>query len=358
MKTLILFLSEYKSQPESEYSTDRNFTVTGAQTNEAPVKYAINRLKVNDEILGKIIALTTPTAKKSALDHFRAEIERESPITDVIPVEIPDNVTTTELLRVTLKELLPLEPPDTVIIETTGGYRNAVNALTLLARFLRYSGIRIEFSTYSDLQKKLVTDTREADSLFDLLDAVNVFATSGNPKPMIDEMKSIQGIPEKTAFVAAIRTFYDTVLCCKVSRMDSAVIGLRSAIDSLLNADYEIYNPKLLVFRNLVSEIVRAKMAFIYQDAYLEPLIRWCCENDYIQQALIVLVEKILSYMEYSETMKRYIRKKTDIGKSIEDFRYKRLVDYRDNFSHADVNEINATAADISRYILDLLDIL
>ena len=359
MKTLILFLSVYNNQPEAEYSTDRKFTVTGAQTNEAPVKYAVERLKENDEILGKIIALTTPKARNTALEIFRTGIESCSPITDIIPVDIPDNVTITELLKVTLEELLPLlEPPDTVIIETSGGYRNTVNALTLLGRFLHYSGVEIEFSTYSDFQNKRVTDTKETDSLAKLLEAVNVFATSGNPKPLIEEMKSIRKIPEKTAFVKAIQTFYDTLLCCKMSRMDDAVLGLRQAIISLLDAEYNVDSPKLLVFRELVSKIVRTKMAFIYDDAYLDPLIRWCCENDYIQQAVTILVEKILSYMEFNTTQNRNVRKKTAIGKSIDKDRYDRLVYYRNNINHADGIDVNATAANISKDILDTLNII
>jgi hypothetical protein len=57
--TMILFLSAYNGQPESEYSTDRGFNVTGAQANEAPIKYAIRRLAEKGEQLSRVIALIT-----------------------------------------------------------------------------------------------------------------------------------------------------------------------------------------------------------------------------------------------------------------------------------------------------------
>jgi hypothetical protein len=146
-KTLILFLSEYRGQTEAEYQTDRGFSVTGEQTNEAPVRYAVKRLAERGDKLARIIALTTPKAASTALEKFRRTVSLASPDTAVTAVEIPDDVTATVLLQKTLEQLLPITPSDSAIIETTGGYRNAVNALTLLSRFLRYSGIQIEFST-------------------------------------------------------------------------------------------------------------------------------------------------------------------------------------------------------------------
>jgi hypothetical protein len=110
----------------------------------------------------------------------------ELPEIPVDAVDIPDSVTVAELLRKTIDAVFPVSEGDRVIIETTGGYRNAITALTLFSRFLRYSGISVEFSTFSDFQSKKVADTRESDDMFDLLDAVNLFATTGNAQKIDD----------------------------------------------------------------------------------------------------------------------------------------------------------------------------
>ena len=363
---LILFLSSYRDRPKiSKYDTDRSFKVTGAQTNEAPVKYAIERLKEKGEALDKIIALTTPDAIKcSAFELFCIVIGEVSRNTDIVKVKIDNNVSTSILLRETLKELEGLQSTDRLIIETTGGFRNAINALTLLARFLRirHGDNRIvEFSTFSDLQQLKVSDTKETDDLFELLEAVNVFATSGNPIPLKNAMRDVKDSPEKNAFMNSISTFYDTVLCCKMTKMDDAVHNLERTIKALLTADYKDESPMLIVFKEIVNEIISAKMKFISAKDYLIPLIRWCCENDYVQQAVIILVEKVYSYMQPYESMDngkkmtRYRRKKREIGKKINYKTYTRMVKYRDNFAHAGIEEIKARADDIKTDVLERL---
>jgi hypothetical protein len=339
-----LFLSAYDGKSETEYSTDCNFTVRGAQTNEAPVKYAMMRLKKTGRSIDRIIALVTPKARESALERFKAEIAKESHPHEIniVAVDIPDDVTIAELLQKTLDSLQPMEQSDSVIVETTGGYRNAVNALTLTARFLRHVGISVEFSIYSDFWQKHVADTKETDEMFELLDAVNVFATSGNPKLLINALRSFKNSHEKTEFVKSIRSFYDMVLCCKISSLDSVIKDLRLGINNMLNAQYDASNPKLLVFRDLVSKIVRSKMGFVFESEYLKPLVRWCCENDYLQQAVFILWENLPSSQKYNRSIKAVDR----------------LHNYRINFAHADGKEISSSADNIRDDVIEMLKTL
>jgi hypothetical protein len=351
----MLFLSEYRDQADAEYSTDRNFTVTGAQTNEAPVRYTIKRLAERDETLDRIVALVTPKAKETALEHFSAAISADSPATDLTVIDIHDEVTTTDLLRKTLDALLPMTPSDSVIIETTGGLRNAVNALMLFARFLRCSGINIDFSTYADLGAKRVADTHETDDLVELLDATNLFAESANPHPLVKAMKHAD-IPHKEVFTEAIVKFYDAMLCCKVSSLDEVMKNLRMAFEDVINAEYSAHDATALVFRDLVSEIVRTKLAFIYADEYLKPLVKWCCNNGYLQQAVTVLVEKVLSYYpDHSGEKGKPARYKTEFGKKIGNKKYYEMLNLRHNFNHADAKKIDATAEQIKENVLSVI---
>jgi hypothetical protein len=188
------------------------------------------------------------------------------------------------------------------------------------------------------LQAKKVTDTCETDELFELLDAVNLFATTGNPKALAKSLKDVKTIPNKTKFVTSIRTFYDTVLCCKISRLDNAVTDLRMGIENVLNAEYEASNAKMLIFRDLVCEIVRAKMLFIFEENYLKSLVKWCCENDYLQQAVTILWEKMLKNPEYERG-------------HLPNQYFEKIRTLRNNFNHADGEEIQDTVDNIKSYI-------
>lgn len=297
-RTMILFLSQYNNQESAEYTADRGFVVTGAQTNEAPTKYAIQRLMHNDATLDRILAFVTPKAKETAFEHYKSSIESyctEINIVcpEIIPIEdIPNDVTISDLLQKTILNLFPIESGDSVIIETTGGYRHAVNALTLFSRMLRYIGVQIEFSTYSDLQEKKVTDTKETDDLFAMLDAVNLFATTGNPRALQDSIRDVTGIPEKSEFTKTLGAFYNSILCCKFEQLDDVIKNLSLAIDSFIKMEYDATDTKRLILRDLVIQIVLNKMKFVYEKDYFIKLIRWCCDNDYLQQAVTILWEK------------------------------------------------------------------
>ncbi|MDR2132075.1 MAG: TM1812 family CRISPR-associated protein [Clostridiales Family XIII bacterium] len=296
---MILFLSQYGNQPECEYQTDAGFTVSGAQTNEAPTKYAIRKLNARGEKLDKIIAFVTPFAKSTALERYTASVdgecaELEIPKIEIIPADIPNAVTITELLQKTIDLVLPVSGGDSVIIETTGGYRNAISALTLLSRFLRYGGVNIEFSTFSDFQTKEVSDTREFDALFDLLDAVNAFATTGNAQE-IKKLLNVQALPGGTEFFAATREFYGTVLLCKSSNIESCIEKLLAAIDKIKNDDYATSDPRSIIFKNIIFGIIERKMTFINAENRLLEFVQWCCDNKYLQQSVTFLKESAVT---------------------------------------------------------------
>jgi len=289
--------------------------VYGLQTNEAPVLYAIERLKVSKNELGKIIVLRTPTAENTSWERFKTAIGKVYPKKNIIPVDILDNVTTTELFKKTL-EALKLESFDgKVIIETTGGYRNAINALTLLSRFLLYRGIDVEFSTFSDFynKPKIVADTSETDNIFKLLEALNLFTTKGDPRGLREclECYNINNIKN---FYESATTLYKSMLVCDVSKIQKNILDLKTKSINIKNlpGNYEKY-PLLIIFKNLFSEIVFEKMTFLSeqpQDLDLS-FIKWCIDNNYIQFAVTVLYEiKLNVYIpQIKERLKKIYEK-------------------------------------------------
>jgi hypothetical protein len=292
--TLILFLSKYdKKQKEVVYDTDDFGQISGTQTNQAPVIYAIRRLVKEGGKLSRVIALTTELAKETAFDMFRDMVMSVSPGTKITVVDIKDDESATDLLRKTLETLPPIGKSDSVVIETTGGYRTAMTAITLLSRFLRNSDVKVEFSTYSDLNARKVGDTKETDELYELLDAVNVFAATGNArniKKLFDQWK----LPEKKDFFVAANKFYNSLLVCRTNAIESDIKALGDAIKSLRNAKYDVENAKLLIFRELVLTFVEKKMTFLNSASLLADFIKWCGDNWYLQQAVTFLKESLV----------------------------------------------------------------
>ena len=325
MVTMILFLSVYSGQSEFSYTSDYG-EILGSQTNEAPVKYAVKRLAKDGNKLDRIIAVTTNKAKETALDMFTLSVNSVSPETEIIPVNIKDTEDTASLLEKTLDKLLPLGENEAVIIETTGGFRNASNFLSLISRFLYANGTKILFSTYADFysEPKCVKDTSETDELHDLLEAVNVFAATSNPELLISKV-TLRQIPNARTLISSLNNYYEMVLCCKIGQYEKIIEDLRNEINELLNAEYTAYDISGILFRDVIRQILKKKTPFIFETDNTESLklfITWCLDNNYIAQALIILMQKFIH--EHNVGHK-------DV--------FERIRIYRNDISHADWTE-------------------
>ena len=318
--TLLMFLSIYNGQPECEYKSDCG-PMSGAQTNEAPVKYAINRLAKDGNKIARIIAITTEKAKETALDMFTNSINVVSPDTEIIPIYIKDDESATNLLEKTLGELIPLDKDESVVMETTGGFRNAANFLSLVSRFLDLNGTKILFSTYADLYSKQVMDTLESDELHNLIEAVSVFTTTSNPELLIDRV-TLRQIPNAQALTNALNDYYEMLLCCKIGQYEEIVKNLQENLNKLLNAEYEAYDVSGLLFRDILRQTLMKKTPFIFEKDItksLKTFVVWCLDNNYIAQAVIILMEKFIGEQNVG---------RNDI--------FDRINSYRNHIAHAD----------------------
>jgi len=151
----------------------------------------------------------------------------------------------------------------------------------------------VEFSTYSDVYTGKVAETYEADQLFDMLDAVNVFATTGNTNDITKLLRG-EGFPFENDFVSASKEFYHTLLICKTPNIESSIENLAKAINDIKNTEYSAKSPKMIVVKHLVLSVVEQKMTFIDEKYPVLAFIRWCCDNGYIQQAITFLKESVI----------------------------------------------------------------
>ena len=182
-----------------------------------------------------------------------------------------------------------------------------------------------------------INDTSEADKMFGLLDAVSMSSKTGNPVLIRNALTEIRGFPEKTALITAMRDFYEMVLCCKIFTLDETINTLRKVIEDLLNnTSIGAASIDLLIFRDVLIQVVRSKMQFVFAERYTENLVLWCLDNGYIQQAVTILHEKLLKVGALPDVQKKHREKIWYI---------------RNNMNHANGEDIKDSVDNISTLI-------
>ena len=200
-RRIILFLSDYKEDArEKRYRCPVGEDVAGVQTNEAPVRYLLRQYSGVEEI----VCIVTPRAKAAAWAPFRDRIAGEYPniVLTEIPYEEGEDFAGAPLAGIMGR----VRAGDEVLLETTGGFRNAVMDLLLLSRVLSYTGVRTIGAVYSSFQKEEVEDLSRLIGSFEL----------------------VAGMQELTSFgsVRTLRTYYGQT-------EDAKIRGLRTAMEDL-----------------------------------------------------------------------------------------------------------------------------
>jgi hypothetical protein len=290
---------------EKEYQTAlcKHKTLTGTQTNEAPTKYAIARLACAGHPLEKIVCILTEEAKCSAYKHYCEEITKfcaennyESPVLDVVDWTVDDS--TVDMLTKVLDRIGSISGDDHIVLDTTGGIRSSITMISLLSRFLRYQGANLDFGIYANVAPDHIGDTHEADDLYALLDATNQFAQSGNPD-MLEACFEGDNNQDMTDLLKSMRIFYDNMTLCKVDKLENAMKDLSDKLKIITDtpAAPTPSDPKLLVFRKLISAIIEKNSLFSGSKIDYPNIIKWCCNNGSIQQAITIYEEKFPQYL-------------------------------------------------------------
>ena len=136
-KKIILFLSSISERAtERVYACPDGGSVAGTQTNEAPVKYLLRAWPEVSEIL----CVVTPEAMALAWDWFVSEVGALSPEVRVTKIPFPAGE---DFTRGPLRELLDrTRSGDEILLETTGGPRDAAMYLLLTSRVLSDAGVK------------------------------------------------------------------------------------------------------------------------------------------------------------------------------------------------------------------------
>ena len=280
-KKIILFLSTFHQAPEKNYQCPSGQEVTGAQTNEAPVLYL---LQTYDDI-SDIICVVTNDAKKSAWERFRGTVQTARPGMEPFPIPYEESE---DFSKTALPAILDrVSETDEILLETTGGFRNAIMYLLLVSRVLSYSGVRTVGAVYSNFQAYRVEDVSHLVGLFDLVGGMQELASFGSVRTLREYYRT-QARPEPAvdALLQAMEALNESITLCRTAHLEEKIEKFNAAMDAAGDCEDPLMKALLPAFLNKFDKLLS-----------IPGLIKWCVNNDMIQQALTIYKERIPDYL-------------------------------------------------------------
>ena len=155
----------------------------------------------------------------------------------------------------------------------------------------------------NEIGNNKIVDLKSTYDLFELLNGVNEFTSFGKSKTLSNYYNKIwkdEKYTEINELIETMNDFSDMMSLCMVEDIDEIMKKLNQKIieaekikNKINSNENQLMN---YMFFNLIKEI---KKKFYLEDGeeitYIN-LIRWCLDNDLIQQALTLYVEKMPEY--------------------------------------------------------------
>ena len=110
---------------------------------------------------------------------------------------------------------------DEILLETTGGFRNAIMYLLLVSRVLSYSGIRTAGAVYSNFKTGQVEDISHLIGLFDLVGGMQELASFGSVGTLREYYaRQERTEPEISALLSAMERLKEDISLCRTSKLE------------------------------------------------------------------------------------------------------------------------------------------
>lgn len=169
-----------------------------------------------------------------------------------------------------------------------------------VTRLLEYSGIKeIDRLIYTNYDTKNgicnVEEVKDIYELFQLIAGVEEFVSFGSVKALDEYYKGKNLSTALKRLIDAMRNFADEIKLCHYGQLKTAIVKLHDAVRDFKP---DSNDPQDLLMARLIDRI-REDYKLIIPERRRNDLsiIRWCVQNDYIQQALTLYVERIPEYL-------------------------------------------------------------
>ena len=325
---IVLFLSPTRKGAMEKYVGNipgrGEVAVFGAETNDAPCKFLLQLAAANRDRIGTVLCLLsrqvteTDETGESAYTRFGKMIDEFLTETDdpdlqalykdrlpkivAIPYDFdPDKenaeVAVSDRSNFIYRQIagcIPQYQFRQLYIDYTGGFRDAGFLLTELSRFLNFVDIPCRHIVYSNYGDKQILSLQSAYEMFPILSGIHNFINTGNA---IGLQKAYQthGNPLVDDLLRNMTKFARAVSVCAIGEIDDIWSGMDRSIQAL-----EQYSPTadtdvtVLMLRDFLPKI-RKKLKLNPGSSappYLS-LIRWCLDNEMLQQAMTLFTERI-----------------------------------------------------------------
>ena len=325
---LLLFLSDFKQDKDSgeldAYSSDKGVFV-GDQTNEAPVQYLLKAAGDDRHPIRAAICITTEKVRtvpvlegKTAFEVFRDRLRKYKSDIEILPIDYRQDPIRTDSefsnmalpvfrgLRNSLKEMLKPGDDVRVYIDYTGGFRDVSFLMTTIVRFLEFEEITVGKIVYSSYQEKRIIDITYIYQIMRLINGVDEFASTGNPRTLkaFAEGKQLEYVKR---LMEAIVGLADKISLCQVDRIETDFQEVNDALNGFRSLP-ELEEPSETgLYRSMIKEMVPMiqKKMYLDEEVTIPGIIQWCIDNSLLQQAITLYVEKMPTFYFERKIFKR-----------------------------------------------------
>lgn len=278
---IVLFLSDLKEgASERTYDCPSGEPVTGAQTNDAPVRYLLRE----HPLVRQVICVVTQLARQSAWEHFQAVVHDAAPAAEVVAVDCEEQQ---DFSQTVIPLILPLfRKDDEIFLDLTGGFRNANMHLLLLSRVLSYCGISTAGAVYSNFRTGRVEDMSHLFGEFDLVAGMQELTNLGSVRTLRAYYAAHPTAPEIDELLDSMEALTEAITLCRTKRIGELMARFGAALEAAERCDDPLMQQLLTAFRQTFGKKLSTPS-----------LIKWCLRNDMLQQALTVYTERIPAYI-------------------------------------------------------------
>lgn len=189
----------------------------------------------------------------------------------------------------------------TLHVDLTGGMRHINMMMLELTRLLQYSGLHVGNVLYSNYDRdpnkpNFVEEVQNVYDLFQLIAGVEEFVNFGSVKALVPYYEGRKLSKPLKKLYNSMGDFADAIKLCHYGQFREAIQNLHDAVH-----DFGKHEPEN------VEDILMARLIRRIRDDYHDliadrdkddlRIIRWCLENDYLQQALTLYTERIPEYL-------------------------------------------------------------
>ena len=187
----------------------------------------------------------------------------------------------------------------TLHVDLTGGMRHVNMMMLELTRLLEYSGMKIGKVLYSNYKRDLPSTVEEIQNVYDLFQliaGVEEFVNFGSVKALNIYYANRNISDSLQKLCDAMENFAEAIKLCHSGQFKKAIENLHDAVHDFDKHESED-----------VEDILMARLIGRIRDNYQDlianrnkddlRIIRWCLNNDYLQQALTLYTERIPEYL-------------------------------------------------------------